>query len=133
MAGQKICENCYHKQNCQEIYKKLGNSKGRSVVLKVLIAFLLPLLVFIGCLAGFEGILAKIIKMNNLEIVLNFLLAVVSAGVCVLIIRAISHCCENEEPEEEERGGFGASAGMTKEAGMTEETGMTNETGMMRW
>ena len=99
MGEQKICEDCYQKQNCQEVYKKLANTKGRSVAFKVVAAFLLPILVFIASLAAFERILAEAIHRNELQTALNFLLALLSAGVCVLIIRAVSHCCENREPE----------------------------------
>jgi hypothetical protein len=97
MGQQKICEDCYQKHNCQEIYEKLGKTKGRSVVFKVLIAFLLPMLVFIGFLAGFEGIWGEAIKLNKLQIILNFLLALVLTGVCVLIIRAINECVAKDK------------------------------------
>jgi len=92
MGEQKICEDCYQKHNCQEIYKKLANTKGRSVTYRVVAAFGLPILVFIASLAAFERILAEAIHRNELQIVLNFLLALLPAGVCVLIIRAINEC-----------------------------------------
>lgn len=56
----------------------MGNTKGPSVVLKAVVAFLLPILVFIGCLAAFEAILAKVrslINTKELRTILSFLLA----------------------------------------------------------
>jgi len=56
MDEQKFCKQCSQIRDCQRIYQQLGQSKSPSVVVKVIIAFLLPLLVFIGCLAIFERI-----------------------------------------------------------------------------
>ncbi len=109
MGEQKICEDCYQKHNCQEVYKKLANTKGRSVAFKVVAAFLLPILVFIASLAAFERILAEAIHRNELQTALNFLLALLSAGVCVLIISVVSHCCENRKPEKLLHCGFGSA------------------------
>ena len=80
MAQQKFCEDCNQKHDCREVYQKLGNTKGPSVVLKAVVAFLLPILVFIGCLAAFEAILART--------ALNFLLALSVTFVLILIIKA---------------------------------------------
>ena len=57
MTQYKHCQGCSQKHDCQDIYQKLANLKGPSVALKVIIAFLLPILVFIIILAIFEEIL----------------------------------------------------------------------------
>ena len=90
MVQQKLCQECNQRRNCQEIYEQLGNTKSPSVVLKVVAAFLLPLMVFIASLVAFERILAGVIDTKGLQTVLGFLLALSAALVCVLIIKAIN-------------------------------------------
>jgi len=90
MAQQKFCEDCNQKHDCGEVYQKMGKTKGPSVVLNAVVAFLLPILVFIGCLAAFEAILAKA--------ALSFLLALSVTFVLILIIKAIkSKISKNKE------------------------------------
>ena len=90
MAEQKICEDCKQKHDCQEIYKQLGDVEGSSVVIKVIVAFLLPLLVFIVSLAAFEEIFAKAISSQRLQTAFSFLLALVVTFICILIIRVVN-------------------------------------------
>lgn len=62
MVQEKFCEGCDQSNKCQEISRKLGNVKGPSVALKVIVAFLLPLVVFIVSLAVFERVFANRIR-----------------------------------------------------------------------
>ncbi|MFZ2147336.1 MAG: hypothetical protein WAV28_08955 [Sedimentisphaerales bacterium] len=89
MAEQEFCEKCKQKHNCQEVYRRLGDVKGPSVVIKVVVAFLLPLVVFIVCLAVSEKILDRAISNEQLQTALSCLLALLSSFVCVLIVRVI--------------------------------------------
>ena len=75
MAEQEFCKGCNQKHDCQEVYQQLGGSKGPSVVFKVIVAFLVPLLVFIVSLAVFEAVLADSITMKELRAAFSFLLA----------------------------------------------------------
>lgn len=52
------CEKCSEKESCREVFKKLGSLKGPSVLLKVIQAFLLPLILFVAALAAAEKALA---------------------------------------------------------------------------
>ena len=90
MDLQEICHDCNQKNRCQEVYEKVGNIQGESVVLKVLVAFLLPILVFIVCLAGFDKILAKVTTMKELQTAVGLLLALLVTCACVLLTRAIN-------------------------------------------
>ncbi len=76
MTQQKFCEDCNQKHDCREVYQKLGNTKGPSVVLKAVVAFLLPILVFIGCLAAFEAILARTALSFLLAVLVTFIFVV---------------------------------------------------------
>jgi len=89
MTEQKLCENCKQKHECQRIYEKLGDIKGPSVVIKVIIAFLLPILVFIVSLAFSERILRGVESSEQVKTALSFLFALLATFVCILIVRVI--------------------------------------------
>lgn len=82
---ERLCEHCSQRQSCPEIYEKLGNRTGPSVVSKVIVAFLLPIMVFIASVAAFEHILAAAIEAKRLRTAVCFLLAIsVTVGLVVL-------------------------------------------------
>ncbi len=90
MAEQKICEDCKQKPDCRRIYEQLGDVEGPSVVIKVIVAFLLPLVVFIVSLAVFQEIFAKAISSQRLQTALSLLLAFLVTFVFILIVRVIN-------------------------------------------
>lgn len=90
MVEQNPCKGCNQRPECQKVYEQFGNVKGSSIVVKVIVAFLLPLIVFIGCLAAFERILSNIVANRDLRTVFSFLLAVAVTLVCILIIKLIN-------------------------------------------
>ncbi len=53
------CKNCGQKESCQQIFEKLSGSKAPPILLKVVQAFLLPLILFIVVLAAMEKALAE--------------------------------------------------------------------------
>ncbi|MHC4482665.1 MAG: SoxR reducing system RseC family protein [Planctomycetota bacterium] len=90
MNEQDFCKSCNQKDNCQEVYERLGKAEGPSVVFKVVIAFLLPLVVFTVSIAVFELILARAMNAKGLQTALSVLLAVSATFACILLIRRIS-------------------------------------------
>ena len=90
MFQQKFCQECNQKRNCKEVYQQLGKAGGPSVIFKVVIAFLVPLVVFIAALAAFEAILANTINTKQLQTALSFLLALSMAFAVVLVIKTIN-------------------------------------------
>ncbi len=90
MAEQKICEDCKQKHDCQEIYKQLGDVKGPSVVVKVIVAFLLPLVVFIVTLAIFDKILSGFEMTADLQTVFSVAASLLITFICILIVRVIN-------------------------------------------
>ena len=90
MVQQKFCQECIQKHDCQKVYQQLGNHKGPSVVIKAIIAFLLPLVVFIASLAAFEEMFAGAINIQPLQTILSFLLALLVTFVCILIVTVIN-------------------------------------------
>ena len=90
MDEQGSCKNCSQSKDCQNIYQQLGSVKGPSVLVKVIVAFLLPLLVFIGCLAVFEQIFSRTIETQELQTPLSFLLALSATFGVILIMKMIN-------------------------------------------
>lgn len=90
MNEKDFCDNCNQKHSCGSIYHQLGNAKGPSVVVRVVIALLLPLVVFIISLAAFEEIFAKNISSQPLQTALSLLSALLVTFICILITRVIS-------------------------------------------
>ena len=85
MTHLKLCQECNQKHKCQDIYQQMGKAKGPSVALKAIVAFLLPILVFIAGLVIFEKILVKIVDIKQLRIALDFLLALLVTLAVILI------------------------------------------------
>ena len=66
-----MCGSCF---GCVEIYKLLGRSKGPPVALKVIIAFLAPLVIFIAAAVIAEKIFGDRISSGPLKILVVWLL-----------------------------------------------------------
>ena len=97
MAQQEFCEDCKQKHECQRIYEQLGDIKGPSVVIKVIVAFLLPLVVFIVSLAAFQEIFGNAIDNQRLQTVLSLLPALLVTFICILIVRVINRRLKHTE------------------------------------
>ncbi|UCC97497.1 MAG: hypothetical protein JSW66_16845 [Phycisphaerales bacterium] len=88
MAEQDLCPTCIQKHDCQKVYRELGSSRGPSVAVKVSLAFLLPLVVFIVTLAVFQKIFAE--EAEPVKTAFGLAMALVSTLACILVVRAIS-------------------------------------------
>lgn len=89
MVEQKSCQGCNQRHDCQGIYQKLADSKGHPVVFKVVVAFLLPILVFIVTLAIFERILSGFHIPADLRVVFSAAVSLLVTVVFVLIVKSI--------------------------------------------
>lgn len=90
MVSKSFCKDCIGKHDCRRVYEQLGNASGDSVVLKVILAFLLPMIVFIVSLAVSERVIAGAINIGKLQIVLSILPALLATFVCIFIVRVIN-------------------------------------------
>lgn len=88
MPQQEFCQECSRKHNCHQIYQQLCKTKVPSVASKIVLAFLLPLIVFIVTLAASEGILTNSINTKGLQTVISFLLALSVTFILILVIKA---------------------------------------------
>jgi hypothetical protein len=85
MSDPNFCRNCYQKHDCQEKYRQLGEIKSPPITFKIIVAFLLPLLVFIVSLAVFETFFSKSVYTEALSL----LSASLMTAVCISITKAI--------------------------------------------
>jgi len=90
MTENEFCGNCNQKHNCGSIYHQLGNIKGPSVVVKVVVAFLLPLVVFIFSLAAFQEIFTEAVRSQSMQIILSMASALSVTFSCILIVKMIN-------------------------------------------
>lgn len=90
MESQRFCQDCIQKHDCKRIYEQLGDSPGESVTFKVILAFLLPLIIFIVSLIVSDRLFAGAIKTEGLQMALSLLLALLMTFVYVLITRVMS-------------------------------------------
>jgi hypothetical protein len=82
------CAGCNQKERCGRIYEKLGKSEGPNVTRPVILAFLLPMVVFIGSLAGATQFLQDRLQGTAL-IVVTFSAAFAVTLATVIIIWAV--------------------------------------------
>ena len=87
----KVCENCGYRHGrgncCINIYQQLGKTKGPSVVGMVLLAFRLPILLFIGNLILAEYVLFSFIADEGIRLFFSFLEALAVTAVFVQLIK----------------------------------------------
>lgn len=84
------CSECHQKERCGRVFETLGKAEGPNVTWKVLVAFLLPIIVFILSLAGANKLLESRFEGKGL-IAATFLAAFVVTTTVVLLIWAIRH------------------------------------------
>jgi uncharacterized membrane protein (DUF485 family) len=82
------CAGCIQKDRCGQVYGKLGKAKGPNVIWPVILAFLVPILVFIGCLACADTFLDGRVE-GNLLIATTFTIALIPTLAVIFIIRMV--------------------------------------------
>jgi hypothetical protein len=82
---EKNCQGCSFRHTCEEAYRRLGHSRASPVTLKIVIAFLLPLIIFIASIAFFERIFSRLLSAEWLILILSLFTAVSITLVLTLI------------------------------------------------
>lgn len=85
MEEQELCHICKQKNDCRNVYRAMGHTDGPPVTVRVVLAFLLPLLVFIVSLGASERMLAKAIHRENILTAVSFLLALSVTFACIVL------------------------------------------------
>lgn len=89
MELQKFCNDCSGRQDCRKVYQQLGEVKGPSVFMAI-IAFLVPLVVFIFSFAFFSRMVAEVIDSAKLKTAFSFLLSLLVTIGLMLTIKVIN-------------------------------------------
>ncbi len=94
MIGIKHCDKCGFRHGgghcCIDIYQQLGHAEGPSVARKVLLAFVVPLLVFTGSLILTSGLLSAWLAEGSTKSFITFLIALAVTAACVQLIRVLT-------------------------------------------
>ncbi len=82
------CDGCRQADTCKEVYRRLGGLQGPSITREVLIAFLLPLVVFVTALGGFGPLVGYLVPAPY-GTPLALVLAMAVAAAVLLLARAL--------------------------------------------
>ncbi len=88
MAPDKSCEGCSHEHDCKKVYEQLGCVDGPSVTGPVVLAFLVPILVFVAALGGLAWLLESAVARPYQTPVAVALALATTAGV-MLVVRVL--------------------------------------------
>ena len=89
MVEQEFCQRCQQKDDCWKVYRKMGNTESPSVTATVVLAFLLPLLIFIVSLGTSERILTKVIDTDYMLTAMSLLLSLLVTFACIVLTRIL--------------------------------------------
>lgn len=90
MSQQELCQQCNQRQDCGKVYEQLGKIEGPSIIKSVVLAFLLPMVVFIASLAVFERIFSGVISGGQARSAFSVALALSLTFVCILVAKALN-------------------------------------------
>jgi hypothetical protein len=98
----EMCSGCGQRSSCGSVYQKLGTARGPSVLGKSLIAFVLPIVLFLLALAASDRLLRGRIEESDLRMLAGILpsLVVSIAGVWAArkIFMSRAECDRQGEP-----------------------------------
>jgi hypothetical protein len=89
MGQSESCKGCSQAHACGKVYEHLGNADGPCVAWKVVVAFLLPMAIFIGALGVCGGLLDGVVA-SGYETPLAAVLAAAITTAFVLVASAIA-------------------------------------------
>jgi hypothetical protein len=96
------CSGCGQRSSCGSVYQKLGTARGPSVLGKSLIAFVLPIVLFVLALAGFEWLLRGRIEDPDLRMLAGILpslgVSIVGVWAARRIFLSRAECDRQGEP-----------------------------------
>lgn len=87
MDEHEFCSSCPQENDCKRTYELLGKVKGPSVAIGAIVAFLVPIAVFIAALAAFQGLGKKTIENDNGRVALSAFLAICVTFACIMILK----------------------------------------------
>jgi hypothetical protein len=104
MTGMKLCDKCGYRHGygrcCIDIYQQLSRTKGPSIVGKVLLAFVLPVLVFIGCMILTDYLLSTFMTQEGAKTAIVFLASIATTITFVQLVRVFTRKPVNLESKQ---------------------------------
>ena len=94
MSQENFCQDCHQKNDCQEVYRHLGCSECPPVFYKTIVAFLLPMVVFVISLAVFDKILSDgdySQISQKLQTAIGFFMALIVTTVFMVVFKLLSN------------------------------------------
>jgi Kef-type K+ transport system membrane component KefB len=85
MTQAKWCEGCSQAHDCKTIYERLGHIEGPSVARKVVVAFVLPIAVFVVALGTFGRLLQHALVQRYLTLCSLALAVCTTVGVMLIV------------------------------------------------
>jgi hypothetical protein len=89
MTQPNSCEGCSQAHDCEKVYEQLGGSEGPPVTRKVLVAFLLPIVVFVAALGGFGWLLQGAVG-QRVQTPAALVLALATTAGMMLAVRSVA-------------------------------------------
>lgn len=83
MRPDQQCQGCAQRHACHSVYSRLGHAEGPSVLSKVLLAFGIPILVFIAVLAAAGTLFGGIFNSEAGPVLLSLAVALASTALAV--------------------------------------------------
>jgi hypothetical protein len=85
----KHCDGCEQKDRCREVYAKLGQSTGPNVAFKAVLAFVVPIGVFVVVAALVQFLLKNKLENATLIVLIQLAIGLAAAGIVVFVIRRL--------------------------------------------
>jgi fucose 4-O-acetylase-like acetyltransferase len=98
MNQNDFCKDCHLKCSCDGVEQQPDGSDCPHFILKIIAAFILPMIIFITSLAVFEKILSGENFWHNsekLKTFVSFLMAMLTTAVFMLIVKLMSRLLRN--------------------------------------
>jgi hypothetical protein len=94
---QEQCNGCSHQNDCQNIFQRLSNAKGPSILSGTILAMLLPLIIFIVTAASCEKLLADLIQNQLIVVLLSILSGIIVTLVYIMIFKIATKTQRHKE------------------------------------
>jgi uncharacterized membrane protein (DUF485 family) len=87
MTGNQFCKNCGTAGHCRQVYQQLSKAKCSPVARRSVVAFLLPITVFIVAAAAFQKLLAATALSQTKQTAVAFALAATVVFMVMVVTR----------------------------------------------
>ena len=90
MVPEGPCQGCKEQQDCRKVWARLSGTQTPPVAVKAMIAFVLPVLTFVICLAGLDEPLKSTALGEGPRVLVAFGLALAATLLLMTAVRLIA-------------------------------------------